>query len=154
MRRPALVLVLVLIPILAGCGAAGSTPTASSGEAQQTPRRLPAVEPEALPSSYRYVLESSCGERTMLGRFRIEVRDDRVVAVRPVGDTSMKGFRRSDLPTLSGLVELATSAEPEAVVDLRLGPHGTPVSLKIDHVPQAIDDEECYRVTRLHRLPG
>jgi hypothetical protein len=29
---------------------------------------------------------------------------------------------------------------------------GVPRSLSIDHDPQAIDDEECYRITRVRRL--
>ena len=29
-------------------------------------------------------------------------------------------------------------------------PEGVPVSLSIDHVPSAVDDEECYAVSRLH----
>ena len=76
--------------------------------------------PSAIPDSYRYVIESSCGERGFLGRYRVVVRDGAVVSVKNLND---------DYPYQPDFAEVPT--------------------LEIDHVPNAIDDEECYEVSAL-----
>lgn len=105
--------------------------------------------PAAIPGSYRYVIESSCGERGFLGRYRVVVRDGGVVSVKNLNDDYPYQPDFAEVPTLAGLVEKAESAEPQAVVDLVLDESGLPRSLEIDHVPNAIDDEECYEVSAL-----
>jgi predicted small lipoprotein YifL len=141
MRLPALVVVLTLTaPTIIACG--------SDGPGSVPPDRR--VAGGELPTSYRIVLTSSCGERSLLGRFRLRVRHDRVVDAQPLGESRMAGLRLDDVPTLAGLVDKAKNAEQDAVVDLRIDDAGIPTSLRIDHIPEAIDDEECYRVTGLH----
>jgi hypothetical protein len=72
--------------------------------------------------------------------------------VRPGADPRRTGLELGEFPTLADLVDKAEHSEPEAVVDLRVDASGVPTYLSIDHVPDAIDDEECYRVTGLHLL--
>lgn len=114
-----------------------------------------AVKPEAspnskeLPTSYNYVLKASCGERGFLGRYQVSVRDTVVTSVRSLNPEYEYRPSLDDVPTLAGLLERAVSASPGAVVDLQLDESGIPTSLSIDHVPNAIDDEECYEISEL-----
>jgi hypothetical protein len=133
--------------LLVGCGSDSSAPEGSGPQ-----HTMPSVDPAALPASYRMVLHASCGERRLIGSFDLVVRDDRVVKAGPARVVSRAALRLSDFPTLADLVDKAEHAEPDAVVDLRLDENGVPRSLSIDHLPQAIDDEECYRVTGLRPL--
>lgn len=119
-------------------GSAGS-PTSSASVAQ-------------IPDSYRYVLESSCGERGFLGRYRVLVRGGVVASVKNLNDDYPYQPDLDEVPTLTRLVEMAESAGPDAVVELVLDDAGLPRSLEIDHLPNAIDDEECYEVSALHVL--
>ncbi|MCW2766935.1 MAG: hypothetical protein JWO11_2894 [Nocardioides sp.] len=104
-----------------------------------------------LPTSYEYVLTSSCGERGFLGDYRVVVRDEAVVTA--VGLNKDCPYRPdlAEVPTLADLLAMAKSAAPDAIVDLVVDPEGFPVSLTIDHLPDAIDDEECYEVSELRR---
>jgi hypothetical protein len=104
-----------------------------------------------LPTSYVYVLTSSCGERGFLGDYRVVVRDEAVVNA--VGLNKDYPYRPdlAEVPTLADLLAMAKSAAPGATVDLVVDPEGFPVSLTIDHLPDAIDDEECYEVSELRR---
>jgi hypothetical protein len=133
--------------LLVGCGSDSSAPEGTGPQ-----HALPSVDPAALPASYRMVLHASCGERQLIGSFGLLVRDGRVVKAGPARAVRQAALKLSDFPTLAELVDKAESAEPDAVVDLRLDENGAPQSLSIDHLPKAIDDEECYRVTGLRPL--
>jgi hypothetical protein len=144
-RLPVLLAALCAL-VQSGCGATSSTEVA--------PARTRSVSPSSLPTSYRYVLTSSCGERALIGDYRISVRDGTVrsaVAVDPQADP---GLPLQAYPTLQALLVMAETAGPQAVVDLQLSPAGIPVSLTIDHLPNAIDDEECYKIGSLELLDG
>ncbi|WP_121255127.1 DUF6174 domain-containing protein [Nocardioides ferulae] len=138
-----------LLPLLGGvllaAGCTGEAGTDRGSGASTAP--LPAVTAE-LPTSYRLVLESMCGERSFLGRYRVVVRDGVVRRADPISPTTYRPDL-ADVPTLEGLIARAESAGEDAVVDLAVDDEGIPESLTIDHLPDAIDDEECYRVSRL-----
>ena len=140
LRRAAVVLAASSLG-LAACGPASPT---SSG-----PLSPSAASERALPTSYEYVLTSTCGERGLLGDYRVVVRDDQVTEVVGLDETYPYEPGPDEVPTLADLLEMAGSAETDAVVDLRVDPDGVPVSLSIDHVPTAVDDEECYAVSEL-----
>jgi hypothetical protein len=118
-----------------------------SGSARSQPKSS-----ATLPTSYHYVLTSSCGERSLLGSYRVVVHDDAVVSVESLNADYPYRPRPEDVPTLADLLDLAAGAERDAVIDLRVDAHGVPVSLAIDHVPNGIDDEECYEVSELRAL--
>ena len=105
-----------------------------------------------LPESYRYTLTSSCAERGLLGRYRVTVRDGVVAGVKNLNPDYPYRPRPADVPTLAGLLEKASSAKPQAIVELTVDDRGIPVSLAIDHIPNGIDDEECYEVSALREL--
>ena len=112
----------------------------------------PSAPHSAIPLSYRYVLESSCGERGFLGRYRVVVRDGVVASTENLNDDYPYRLDLAEVPTLAGLLEKAESAKPQAIVDLVLDGSGRPKSLEIDHLPHADDDEECYPVSALRVL--
>jgi hypothetical protein len=146
-------LALALFLTAPALGACGSDDSRSSGAVESPATRpekpRPSVDIDALPTSYRFVLHATCGERQLSGDYHLVVRDGDVVAARPARSVRLASLHLHDFPTLAGLVEKATNAEPDAVVDLRVDDAGIPTSLSIDHLPDAIDDEECYRVTGL-----
>jgi hypothetical protein len=147
-RIPALSLVLLAVaaPWLSACGA-GDDPGTSPPTATRSQ-----VAAGALPTSYRFVLHASCGERRLAGEYHLVVRDGRVVDAGPTRLVRFTHLRLSDFPTLADLLAKADHAEPDAVVDLHVDDSGIPSYLSIDHDPAAIDDEECYRVTGVRRL--
>jgi hypothetical protein len=136
-----------------GCltvGACGGGTSTSSPEPVATSRidRMDAAV-SALGPSYTYDLTATCGERSLVGRFRVTVRNGEAVAARPLGDSRGSGRRPGDFPTLAGLVDEVRDARPGAVVRLTTGDTGLPVVIGLDPVARAIDDEECYRVARV-----
>lgn len=137
-----LALTTVAVVAVAGC----------SAEPDPSDEVTPSVSRSAIPGSYRYLLESSCGERGLIGRYRVVVRDGVVTSVENLNDDYDYEPSLAEVPTLAGLADKAESAEPEAVVDLVLDGSGLPKSLSIDHLPESIDDEECYDVSELEVL--
>lgn len=80
------------------------------------------------------------------------MRDDEVVRATAVRRYRGR-VRLGEVPTLTGLVDMAEGADDDAVVDLRVDRQGRPTSLRIDHRPDGIDDEECYEVDDLVLRP-
>src|SRR3954467_9757707 len=109
MRLPVLTLMLLAASssVVVACGA-GVPEQRSPG-----PGRASVGE---LPTSSRYVLRASCGERQLAGRYRVVVRHGTVVAVRPGADPRRTGLGLGEFPTLADLVDKAEHSEPEAVV--------------------------------------
>lgn len=131
---------VVVGALVVGC----SSSTVASGVASPEPGNG-----SNLPSDYRFVLKSSCGERGLLGRYKVVVRDGRVSSVTSLNTDYPYQPALAEVPTLQGLLEKARSARAKAAVDLELDEAGLPKRLAIDHVPNGVDDEECYEVSEL-----
>jgi hypothetical protein len=129
-------LALLTSPLLAACG----TPDDEAG-----PGSTAATKDPTFPYSYTYDLKSSCGERSLIGSYRVTVVDGTVTKAAPTDGRPAPQL--DQVPTLQRLLELADDAGPGAVVDLDVDDDGLPVRLSIDHDPDAIDDEECYEVS-------
>lgn len=125
-----------LLCTLAACG----TETKSA-----TPQhRAPWQEPGA----YTYTLESSEGERALIGTFRIAVRDGTVTKAKGLDDNGRRTLETAPdaVPTLGELLEEldqarhddADTAEAEYAAD------GHPVRISLDWEKNAIDDEAQY----------
>lgn len=113
----------------------------------------------AAPARYSYDLESSCGERTLIGEFRIRVEQGEVVHFDALDESAealvQTGFSDA-VPTLEALVDEAVDAENSGadVVNVEHeGPRGSPSLIEIDHRTDGIDDEACYEITRFRRNP-
>lgn len=136
--RLSVLLVVGPAVLLGGCGGR-DLPTTSARVA------------ERLPSSYSFVLTASCGERDLHGTYAVAVRSGEVVRARRLDRQARPPVRLDLVPTLPGLVALAEDAGGEAEIGLDVDDDGLPVALRIDHVPGAIDDEECYDVRDVRR---
>jgi len=145
-RRVQVVLAGVACLAVAGCGS-GATSASPHPSATSRFQRM-AVAVDRLGSSYTYDLTSTCGERSLFGRFRVTVADHRVVAATPLGATRQPGLPPRAFPTLADLVEKVRHARPGGLV-LATGPTGLPVVVSLDPIARAIDDEECYGVARV-----
>jgi hypothetical protein len=152
MRRLLIAITTLSVLAVVGCSAEHDTATDAPPSSSVTSAATSSTPRSAMPNSYRYVLGSSCGERGLLGRYRVVVRDGVVASVQNLNDDYPYQPDLAEMPTLAGLVEKAESAKPPAVVNLDLDGSGLPRSLEIDHVPNGIDDEECYEVSALRVL--
>jgi len=141
----------VLLTLLASCGAtpsAESMPTAPEPDASQR-----AQWEDTRPADYSFVLESRCGERSLIGRFAVTVRGGKVT--RAVGlDQSARAMLRSsgpaDVPTIDALlVELddARAADADRSDVVFDATDGVLASIDIDYNVDAVDDEACYRIS-------
>ncbi|CAI9402261.1 DUF6174 domain-containing protein [Nocardioides sp. T2.26MG-1] len=140
MRR--LLCLLAVVPVLAaGCGD-GSEPAARAGGTQRA----------ELPAAYSFDLTSSCGERSLIGSFRVWVEDGEVAKVEPVGRTPRP--RLQDVPTIADLEQLIERAGPDAVVEVERDDDGALRSVSIDPRQDTIDDEQCYEVSGLRDRTG
>jgi Family of unknown function (DUF6174) len=105
------------------------------------------------PDNYEFELYSSCGERTLIGRFHIVVEDGRVIDARALDERARTLFRvglRSEIPTLEELLEEVAEAR-RSNADLAKvttdSSDGHPTLIEIDYNEQAIDDEACYEIS-------
>ncbi|WP_345664910.1 DUF6174 domain-containing protein [Streptomyces venetus] len=107
------------------------------------------------PASYTYTLRSSEGERSLLGTFRISVRDGAVV--KSVGLDGM-GRRAVEsapdaVPTIGELVEELEQARREDAdtAEAEYAPDGHPVRITLDWERNAVDDEARYVISAYER---
>jgi hypothetical protein len=134
--------------LLGSCGDDAGRATSGSQSTATTPA------PADLPASYRFVVSSTCGERSFLGTYAVVVRDAEVVAARSLDRDDRYQPRLDGVPTLADLLRQVETAEPDAVVELEQDADGVPTWVSIDHVPNGIDDEECYRISHYQPLAG
>ncbi|GAA1765447.1 hypothetical protein GCM10009681_40620 [Luedemannella helvata] len=136
---------MVLVAV-AGCGS-GGTPT----------EEIESAAAWAEPARYAFTLESTCGERWLIGTFRVTVDNGAVAAVEGLDEPARRAvegrdltFLREVVPTLSGMVDEAARARSagaetvEVTVDRNTG-HVTRIN--IDPARNSVDDESCYAVT-------
>ena len=148
--RAAATLVVAGTLLLGACGD-DAAPSASPGTRSTASSRT-TPQPVDLPASYRFVVSSTCGERSFIGTYAVVVRDDEVVAARSLDHGYQYQPRLDEVPTLADLLHQVEAAEQDAVVGLEQGADGVPTWVSIDHVPSGIDDEECYRISRFEPL--
>jgi hypothetical protein len=98
-------------------------------------------------------LESTCGERALIGTFNVEVRDGETIAVEAVSGYFVQhpeALPPSAVPTLNDLLAEAADARSRDAdrVSVVLDPSdGHPVRISIDWKTNTIDDEACYQIT-------
>jgi hypothetical protein len=127
---------------LTGCAVAsgGTTPGADAGTWKE-------------PDSYAFTLESACGERDLIGTFRMTVVNGMVTAAEGRDEPGRRLLRQRmphQMPTLTGLLNEARQAQRDGadVVETRVDPaDGHPTKITIDHERAAMDDEACYTVS-------
>ncbi len=111
------------------------------------------------PPRYTYDLMSTCGERALIGRYRITVEDGKVTKAEGLDEPTRRtvaDLPRDAIPTLSQLIDELNAARSAgaATADLETDPAtGHPTKITIDPEPHAIDDESCYTISALKPAP-
>jgi hypothetical protein len=129
----------VVLVAVAGCGSRGT----GVSEAQAW----------AEPARYAYTLQSSCGERLLIGRFRVTVERGAVTKAEALDESAasvLEGRKPDVVPSIGALVAEAAKARADNAdkVTVELDPaDGHPTKVTIDPYSNAIDDESCYDVT-------
>ncbi|GIF15592.1 DUF6174 domain-containing protein [Actinoplanes teichomyceticus] len=104
------------------------------------------------PTRYTYELESSCGERALIGRFRITVEQGEVTAAAGLDESGrwfVENARSETVPTLGQLLDEVDRARQHgaAVAEVTTDPaDGHPTTINIDQEANAIDDESCFTI--------
>jgi hypothetical protein len=136
----------VLLAALGGCARSNG-----GGPANQTGAAASVAWSE--PANYAFVLDSSCGERLLIGRFRVTVTNAQVSGVKALGPDASRELMlqlKNEMPTLGKLMADADKARRAgaAKVDVKTDPaDGHPTLIEIDHEANAVDDEECYAIS-------
>jgi len=157
---------LTLVLALAGCeiGNDATSTTRGAGDSLSTTTTPDTTQPSELgarwtePPNYRFVVRSSCGEISFIGRYRVTVRDH--VAVEAV-DLRGGGEKPVDedflifVPTLAGLIEQFETAQADHADVARIERvDGVPALIEIDYESNVIDDEACYEISEFEVLVG
>jgi Family of unknown function (DUF6174) len=126
-----------------GCAAAASDPPTTNRSWQE-------------PNSYTYTLESSEGERALLGKFRITVRDRKVARAEGLDEYAKGIVARSPelMPTIGDLLRelgrLQRRNGDTAEIEYATDGHPRRITLDPDH--NTIDDEATYVITEYEQL--
>jgi hypothetical protein len=103
---------------------------------------------------YSYVLDSGCGERTLIGRFRITVQDETVTSADGLDEPGQRFVRDigpDHVPTIDELWDELLQAAAEGAYEAHGDSDealGYPTSITIDWQRSADDDEACYEITQ------
>ena len=132
--------------VLAAAAIAGCS---SGSEPQNEAEPISSWQP---PDAYEFVLHSSCGERSLIGRFRVAVNDGTVTEVEGLDDSARSVLASDlevDVPTLPDLLEEAVNARDNGaeVVDVEARDDGRPIRIEIDGDFDTEDDETCYDIS-------
>jgi hypothetical protein len=136
--------VVFVAAALPGCNG-GAEPPAAANRKSMPPSDWIA------PTQYEFEFSSSCGERSLIGRFHVLVKGGRAKRARGL-DEPGRAFVASEekVPTLDDLLAEADGARRDGaeIVDIRYDDtDGHPTQIDIDYDESAIDDEACYSVT-------
>ena len=98
---------------------------------------------------YTVTLESTCGERALIGRFSVTVAGGAVIGITGLDEPGRRNAEIPSLPeqvpSISGLLERMAVLEPEQVPEASFDDvTGMPTRVAIDPLPNGVDDEECY----------
>jgi hypothetical protein len=103
------------------------------------------------PASYAYTLRSSEGERSLIGTFRITVRDRAVVKAVGLDDSGRRVAEDvpDAIPTIGELLaELEQARRDDADrAEAEYAAEGHPVRISLDWMENAIDDEALYVIS-------
>ncbi|MDC0768536.1 DUF6174 domain-containing protein [Streptomyces sp. HD] len=143
------VLVAGLLCGVAACGdGTQSVQTEGVGtKSKGTQSRAPWQEPD----SYTYTLQSSAGERTLLGTFRITVRDGAVAEAVGLDESARRIVKDipDAVPTIGELLDELEQARRDDAdrAEARYAADGHPVRISVDWMENAIDDEALYVIS-------
>lgn len=155
------VLVGGLMCAVVGCGK--DSGASASGQGSSTAPPTPSssfssfAESWNEPASYVYTLTSSEGERSLVGTFRVTVRDGKVAKVVGLDESGRGAVRRApeEVPTIGGLLDQLSRAHDEGAdtAEAEYAPDGHPVRITLDPEENAVDDEQTYVISDYRPQP-
>ncbi|MGW6733900.1 DUF6174 domain-containing protein [Streptomyces sp. NPDC055013] len=103
------------------------------------------------PAAYTYTLRSGEGERTLIGTFRITVRDGAVVKAVGLDDSGRRVAQDipDAVPTMGELLEELEQARRDDadVAEAEYAADGHPVRISLDWGKNTVDDEALYVIS-------
>ncbi|MDL2078457.1 DUF6174 domain-containing protein [Streptomyces sp. GXMU-J15] len=129
--------------LLAAVGCGGE-----SGIGVRTAEEPPAWQE---PAAYSYTLESMAGERSLLGKFRITVRDGEVAEATGLDASGLRVVRHmpEHVPTIGDLLAELRRARKDGAdrAEAEYAADGHPERIVLDPREGAIDDEAVYVIS-------
>lgn len=148
---PAAALIGGLLCATAACGTEAPTSSGSGGKAGAKPSAEGSTTSWREPASYVYTMTSSEGERSLIGTFRVTVRDGKVTKAVGLDESARRVVERSlgEVPTIGGLLEELEQARRDNAdtAEVEYAPDGHPVRIDLDREKNAIDDEALYVIS-------
>ncbi|WP_328875962.1 DUF6174 domain-containing protein [Streptomyces sp. NBC_00287] len=137
----AALLVGALLSVTVACGA--------EDEGNGSPAQSGAVWEE--PAAYTYTLESTQGERALIGKFQVTVRDGAVTKAVGLDDSARRLVDQSpdQVPTIGDLLDELNQARKENAdkAEAEYADDGHPERITLDWLENAIDDEALYVIS-------
>lgn len=103
------------------------------------------------PAAYAYTLTSSEGERSLIGTFRVTVRDGKVTKAVGLDESGRGAVQRApeEVPTIGGLLDRLARAHQDGAdtAEAAYAPDGHPERITLDPLKNAVDDEESYVIS-------
>lgn len=99
------------------------------------------------PPKYSFTVQSSCGEQSFIGEYAVTVDQDEVVSVEPLR-RGWADITTASVPSLTDMLDLARDADSQGKAAVWVDAEGTPRWLELDPVPNGIDDENCFLITK------
>lgn len=133
---------------------------ACAAEAAPSARPAPSQERGSWrePASYTYTLQSSEGERALIGTFRITVRDGTVAGAVGLDDSGRRVVEDlpGAVPTIGELLgELEQARRDDADrAEALYAADGHPVRISVDWEENAVDDETLYVISAYEATAG
>ncbi|MFI5555113.1 DUF6174 domain-containing protein [Streptomyces sp. NPDC051738] len=135
-----------LLCAVAACGTESKSAPAGGGATWQEP------------ASYAYTLRSTEGERTLLGTFRITVRDGAVVEAVGLDDSGRRVVEDvpDAVPTIGELLDELEQARRDDAdkAEAEYAAEGHPARISLDWEENAIDDEALYVISAYEPTGG
>ena len=150
-RLAAVAVGVLVATVLPGCGRSGLSP-----EAVEASARWDAGD---LLDAYAFTLTSSCGERLLLGTYRVTVVHGDVTDVTGLDDVGVRIARMGQdltrlVPTVGGLLDRIARDDADDVAEVTFdADSGVPTSVTFDPRRDTADDEECYTVADVRASP-
>ncbi|HZF92528.1 DUF6174 domain-containing protein [Streptomyces sp.] len=147
-RTAALLLAGGLLTLATACGD-------DTGASAATEREAPAWTE---PAAYAYTLTSSGGERSLIGTYRVTVRDGEVTDAVGLDDSARRVVRRlpGQIPAIGDLLRELDRARQDGAdrAEAEYAGDGHPVRIALDWDADALDDEAEYVISAYEPGPA
>lgn len=135
-----------LLAVGSACTSTSPSPSPSASASEVAAASAP---PWTEPANYRFVLERQCNRGPSIGRYRVTVENGAVVKADRIDGRTASGEEEIDVPSLSGLLELAqTAADDGGEVTTKFdATDGHPIAVSFNVSDEGADGASCFVIT-------